>query len=465
MKMTIPELAAETPVVADSASGRDWFVELVRVARILTPQQLERAISLLPASAKTSQAVASAFMTSGLLTQFQCDRLLRGKSDGFYLGSHLILEPIGQGTSGRVYLARHRTMGRLVAIKLLHPESTPSAELRAAFQESTRAAAQLLHPHIVTAFDANQAKDRLYIVLEYVDGTTIQQLIERHGPLSIEQASEYVRQAANGLAFAHERGMLHGNLNPNNLLLGRSGAKSGPVRVDSTDQPTVKLLNLGFSRLKTLTPKGSTCALNHAIADSDYFAPEQLSSESPADLSADVFSLGCVLHFLLTGKIPQSNGAIHQFEDCLPIQSLRANIPSGLTELLSQMLAKQPESRPTAAAIAKSLEPYSGENSTVDFDSLGHSVLTTTTDTLSGLYQPSTNSPFAELGQLRSEQPNADCSIDSRTPLSMEKPRPKKRARGSVIPSGSVLALWCVVALVLLVTGWAIGLILKSVVR
>ena len=263
---------------------------------------------------------ARGLVTAGLLTRFQADRLLAGRTDGFLLGPYVILEQVGRGAMSRVYKAKHRTMNRPVAIKVLSSSLTRTAAEREWFQREVRAAGKLAHPNIVTAYDANELQDRFYLVLEFVDGPNLDSFVRQRGPLPVSDACEFVRQIATGLQHAHEKGMFHRDLKPQNLLVARP-TPSAPL--------TVKIADFGI-------PK----AIHGPTA---FTAPEQAGTTPvPADSRADLYSLGCVFYFLLTGRAP---GAFP-----VPIGQARPDVPSEVTAIIHCLLAKNPASRFASAA-------------------------------------------------------------------------------------------------------------------
>src|SRR5262249_45295053 len=151
--------------------------------------------------------------------RFQAERLLMGRTAGFLLGQYRVLEQIGKGGMGRVYKAEHRTMKRVVALKVLASTLLETERAVELFLHEVRAVAQLVHPNIVTAFDANAVDGRFYLVLEYVDGPNLDELVRRQGPLSAGLACDYIRQVANRLQCAHLLGMLHRDIKPANILV------------------------------------------------------------------------------------------------------------------------------------------------------------------------------------------------------------------------------------------------------
>jgi eukaryotic-like serine/threonine-protein kinase len=334
-----------TPTRTQLPPGVSAFLATLRAADLFPPTQLAR-VEAAVAHATAPDEAANELVASGLLTRFQADRLLAGKTDGYHLGPYLILEQIGRGTLGRVYRARHRTMNRTVAVKVIAAEHTRTAETRQAFQREVRAAAQLNHANIVTAYDANELAQRFYLVLEYIDGPNFEALVAERGPLPAAEACALVAQAAAGLAHAHERGMAHRDIKPTNLLVARP-SKTIP-------DAQVKIADFGIARL---SPSPAA----------DYVAPEQAHNRATADHRADLYSLGAVLYFLLAGRPPFAGGTDeakvqrHLWEEPAALESLRPDVPRALAALVHQMLAKYPERRPASAAeVAERLGAFAG---------------------------------------------------------------------------------------------------------
>ena len=338
-------IATDTPTLID----RDAFLTSLRASELLTEKQLARAVQSLPPFAGTARDVADHFFKFDLLTRFQIERLLSGRTDGFHIGPYLVLDYLGKSVTGRVYKARHRTMNRLVAIKILSLEQTATEEIRADIRAEARSAARLAHTNIVTLLDANQAGERMYFVKEYLDGGSLESLIRAHGPLSIRRASEFIRQAALGLQHAHEHGVSHGRLSPTAILVGRVGGKG------SDDKPLVKVSGFGLGRL----------GADHEEPDFEYRAPEQFADPDHAEPPADIYSLGCILHYLLAGQPPfpatraDEAALYHRHSSPQPLGYLRSEVPPPLANFVLHLLSKNPAARPTSAEeVARFLQCY-----------------------------------------------------------------------------------------------------------
>ncbi len=260
-----------------------------------------------------------------------------------------VLERLGAGGMGVVYRATHRVMNRAVALKVIHRRLSDRPDFVEQFRREVQAVALLAHPNIVTAHDADRAGDLHFLVMEQVEGITLDRLAERDGPLPIQLACECVRQTALGLQHAHERGMVHRDVKPGNIIL--------------TPTMTAKVLDFGLARLAADEVTAETASGSALLVGTpDYVAPEQARDPGAANASADVYGLGCTLYFLLTGQPPFPGGTVlqkllaHQDRPPQSATGLRPDVPRPLAGLIERMLAKNPAERPpTAAAVAEEL--------------------------------------------------------------------------------------------------------------
>jgi serine/threonine protein kinase len=211
---------------------------------------------------------------------------------------------IGKGGMGAVYKARHRMMERTVALKIINRELVRKPEAVDRFHREVKTAAQLSHPNIVTAYDAEQAGDVHFLVMEYVDGVDLSRTFKDRGALPIAEACDYVRQAAIGLQHAHERGMVHRDIKPHNLMVMADG--------------TVKILDFGLASLApeavsdddTVEARGDLTAAGAIMGTPDFISPEQADDARQADIRSDIYSLGATLYFLLSGRPPFAEGSV-----------------------------------------------------------------------------------------------------------------------------------------------------------
>jgi serine/threonine protein kinase len=354
------------------------LIAVLRTADLLDPEQLD-ALAARPARGNAA-SLAHDLVEDGILTDYQAKLLLEGQGQQLCLGVYRLQKMLGEGGMGQVFQAVQRRLNRLVAVKVLHPaliEGNPGALRR--FQREAQAAAGLSHPNIVVVYDADCSDGTYYIAMEFVDGTDLSRLVKQAGPLPIAQACEYIRQAALGLQHAHEAGLVHRDIKPHNLMLTfpapvGASVRSGVMRVPSrtpgatpaapsagasgrvASTGLVKLLDLGLCRVlaggshgeKSL---GTLTNENTIMGTPDYIAPEQARNPHAADIRSDLYSLGCTLYFLLSGRPPfQGDGAIekllmHQMEVAQPIEDVRPEVPRPLAALIRKLMAKRPDDR------------------------------------------------------------------------------------------------------------------------
>lgn len=373
---------------------RQTFLANLRQSGLVNGKQLNKVAPHLPPSNQGS-AIAQVMVDKGLLTKFQAELLLNGRSTGFHLGQYRILDYLGRGGMGRVFKAEHQTMNRVVAIKVLAPQMVKTPKVQQLFQREVRAAAQLVHPNIVTAFDANQAGDRCYLVMEYVDGPNMEDLVRQHGPLSIGMAAEFIRQVATGLQYAHEMGMVHRDIKPANLLVQRAAGNSPGANCQ------VKILDFGLARLQgcgaTKGPGGESIVSekNQVMGTPDYLSPEQARNLHNVDIRSDLYALGCTFYFLLTGKVPFPGGNTleklvrHSTDEAIPLEHIRKDVPRPLLALIRKLMAKDPKDRYQAPMeVALAVAPYAVQGPLPKLAGIGVSQATTNTPTGSGGWTP-----------------------------------------------------------------------------
>ena len=214
----------------------------------------------------------------------------KGKTKGLLLGNYKILDKLGQGGMGMVLKAEHQRMGRLVALKVLSPTVTKNADAVLRFQREVRAAAKLEHSNIVTAYDADEASGTHFLVMQFVDGRDLSQVVKQKGAMPFDKAVNCVLQAARGLEYAHSQGVVHRDIKPANLLLDRTG--------------TVKILDMGLARLDNASAgeQAELTGTGQIMGTIDYMAPEQALNTKDADARSDIYSLGITLWYLMTGR-------------------------------------------------------------------------------------------------------------------------------------------------------------------
>ena len=270
------------------------------------------------------------------------------------LRDYHLLEKLGEGGMGTVYKARHQRLKRLVALKVLPQDRTRDKRAVARFEREMEAVGKLEHANVVRALDAGEHDGTHYLVMEYVDGLDLSQVVKRCGPLKVADACELTRQAAAGLQSAHEHGLVHRDIKPSNLMLTAAGQ--------------VKVLDLGLALLAEQPGGNELTGACQMMGTADYCAPEQAGDSHKVDIRADIYSLGCTLYKLLTGYAPFSSGQygttmqklIAQMSQPVPaIRDRRTDLPEGLARILDRMLAKSPSARyPSPADVITAIEPF-----------------------------------------------------------------------------------------------------------
>lgn len=286
-----------------------------------------------------------------------------------------LTDRIGVGGMGIVFRARHRLMNRDVALKMINDELLKRPGVIERFGREVQAAAQLSHPNIVTSYDAEHAGDCHFLAMEYIDGRTLAEVVRDDGPLPVQEALHYIREAARGLQYAHEAGLIHRDVKPHNLMLtGDGGVKIldfglasliGAQRDADDDQARADAPRIdAVSDATGLTQTGTV------LGTVDYLAPEQCDDSRSVDARADIYSMGCTLYFLLAGRPPFSGTTIreklmaHRHDRPVPICELRADVPPEVEQLLERMMAKEPETRhQTATEIIEAINQVLPETS------------------------------------------------------------------------------------------------------
>jgi serine/threonine protein kinase len=331
------------------------FLDLVKKSGVMEDKRLEayvqkaRASGALPAE---PSKLAGLFVHDGLLTHFQAEQIMLGKWRRFTIGKYKVLERLGSGGMGSVYLCEHKLMRRRVAVKVLPTAKAADDACLQRFYREARAVAALDHPNIVHAYDIDQDENLHFLVMEYVDGSSLQDIIKRTGPMEVFRAAHYIRQAALGLEHAHAAGLVHRDIKPGNILVDRSGV--------------VKILDMGLARFfndedDVLTRKFDEKVLGTA----DYLSPEQAIDSHEVDIRTDIYSLGATFYYMLTGQTPFGEGTVtqkllwHQSRQPKPIASFRSDVPAGLMAVIDKMMAKEMSQRyQNPAAVVEALTPF-----------------------------------------------------------------------------------------------------------
>lgn len=319
----------------------DQFAAAVEANGLVPDEELRAAVEQLRSSGlRDVQELARTLVLSGKLTKYQAQQVYAGKGKELVFGQYVVLDRLGQGGMGQVFKAQHRVMQRVVALKVLSPAAMKSPDAVQRFRREVRAAARLNHPHIVTAFDADQAGGTHYLVMECVEGQDLESLCRQNGRLPIPEAISYTLQTATGLAYAHAQGVIHRDIKPHNLLLDKTG--------------TVKILDMGLARLLDGSDTASLEGLTQSgvvMGTVDYMAPEQAEDTHHADARADIYSLGCTLFRLLAGRTPYAGETVvaklmgHANKPVPALRDERGDVSQELSDVVQRMMAKRAEDR------------------------------------------------------------------------------------------------------------------------
>ncbi len=347
--------------MATPTSTSDFLI-LLRSSKLLAEDSLDRyLISLENLDSMTAIKLARKMLQDGLLTSFQADHLLKGRYKNFFIGKYKVLRPLGSGGMSQVFLCEHVVMRHWVALKLLHVSEGDDPSAISRFVREARAAASVNHPNVVRAHDFDQAEGKYhYIVMDYVDGVNLHDLVKKLGPLPPEQAANYISQTASGLQHISDCGLIHRDLKPSNLLLDRAGV--------------IRILDLGLVRFAQESGDDNitrNLGGHTIIGTADYLAPEQALQSESIDIRADIYSLGATFYFLLTGRAPFDDRTIaqkllgHQFQN----PDTPENVPEPILEVLRTMMRKSPEDRYTHPEdVVEALAPFLPETMTLPSD-------------------------------------------------------------------------------------------------
>ena len=402
------------------------LVELVRRSRLVDDQRLDEVIAAcmkryggqIP---EDPQQLAQMLIDANLVTQWHCDNLYKKKYKGFFLGKYKMLDLLGSGGMSSVYRAEHKLMRSERAIKVLPRKRVGHSSYLDRFQLEAEAIAKLDHRNIVRVYDVDNEGKTHYMVMELVRGPDLQASILEHGPLPISMAADYAAQSADGLAHAHDRGLIHRDVKPGNLLV--------------DDKGVVKILDLGLALFSDDERASLTLAHNeNVLGTADYLAPEQALNSHGVDSRADMYGLGCSLYFMLTGHPPFPDGTLaqriakHQSQTPDDVRVDRPNCPEPLAAICMKMMKKKADERyqtmtEAAKAIRNWLANYDSSDEITRFES-GRSVETP---------------GQSDSGALTAKSKSADSADQdsSRNPGQAAKPKQPRAAGAHATPGSS----------------------------
>jgi serine/threonine-protein kinase len=334
---------------------RDDFIRNLTESGLWSKPEIDQAVAdVAPSTAADGDALAKQLVAQGKLTFYQAEAIRDRKFSELVVGNYEVLDRLGAGGMGTVYKARHRRMKRVVALKILAKNLSNTPAFVQRFQREVEAVARLSHPHIVMAFDADEAEAGHFLVMEFVDGRDLATEVQERGALPIREAVNSALQAARAMEYAHGRGIVHRDIKPANLLRDVSGV--------------VKIADLGLARFSEALSQsqGSPAGLTQAggiLGTADFMPPEQALDSTSIDGRADIYSLGCSLYYLLTGQVPYTGATLMEVllkHRDAPIPSLMQHRPEVSPELdavYQRMIAKKSGERfPSMADVIQALE-------------------------------------------------------------------------------------------------------------
>lgn len=330
------------------------FLDMVRNSGVLEDKALDSFLQENSDLPDDPNLVADRLVQAGLMTPFQTQLLLKKKLQRLVInGKYKLLDQLGQGGMGAVFLCEHKIMRRRVAIKVL-PNAVakdPSAVER--FHREARACAALDHPNICRAHDVDQDGKMHFLVIEYIEGASLQATVAKEGPMDVKRAADCIRQAALGLQHAHESGLVHRDIKPANLLLDKKG--------------NVKILDMGLALFFQDNNDNITKDFDDAsvLGTADYLAPEQGIDSHKVDIRADIYALGLTFFFLLTRQSAYGEGTVtqkllwHQMKKPKSVREFRDDVPEEVEAIIAKMIAKKPGDRyQTPQEVADVLKPW-----------------------------------------------------------------------------------------------------------
>lgn len=341
------------------AATRSLFRDAALLSSLVTRADIDAAVALIQTDPDASPApltlipdsmLADKLVDMEVITRYQADQLLAGRNK-LNLGPYIITDWIAQGGMGQVFKAEHKMMGRESAVKVL-PLNKSTPEAIANFNREIRTQAQLDHPNLVRAYDAGHDGNVYYLVVEYVPGTDLRRLVRSQGPLSVQQAANIIMQAARGLDYAHQRGLIHRDVKPGNIL----------VRPDGV----AKVSDLGLAGFVDKAENDPRAG--KIVGTADYLSPEQILSPAEITPTSDIYSLGCTLYYAVCGKVPFPGGTPaskakrHLEETPWHPRRFAPDISEEFVELIADMMEKKPDDRAQSAAeVATRLEPWASD--------------------------------------------------------------------------------------------------------
>lgn len=330
------------------------FLELLKSSELLSEEQFGAAVQKLELDkVGTAEEAASRIVRSRLITPFQAERLLAGRSRGFFIDRYKILEILGVGGMGCIYVAEDIQSRQRVALKVLTTRHEVDSGMLARFRLEAKAGLRLNHPNVCRTLESGDTGAISFFAMEFVKGVSLHELIVLSGPIPWKQCCDFFMQAAAGLHHAHQRGLVHRDVKPANLLVDPEGQ--------------VKVVDFGLALLADSPDEEFSLQMifgHDCLGTADFIAPEQSLNSSSVDCRADVYGLGCTMYVALTGTFPfpyphtAQKLEAHRTKRARPIRELNPDVPESVQHVVEQMMRKRPEQRyQSCAEVAAALKP------------------------------------------------------------------------------------------------------------
>ena len=376
-------------------AGLDVFLDDLERSRLLGAEEIGEVLDAYgPFLDNDARPFARRLVKIGLLTRYQANKLLNHRTWGFFLGEYRILDRLGAGGMGKVYLARHERTEATVAIKVLPPKRAAEDEqavLR--FRREVELSRMLSHPNLAHTIEIGTLGDAHYMVMDYIRGDSLYDLVKGEGmgsgTLDVVECARYFVEILRGLHAAHEAGLVHRDIKPSNLMV--------------TPEGRGVILDLGLAR--AIADEGGLTQSNTIVGTVDYASPEQLADASSADRRSDLYSVGCSIHFAITGAPPFEGGDIvskifrHRMDDPRPLDRIRPEVPAAFAAIVVKAMAKLPKERhQDAEELSRDLQHWSGAGHGIDRGS--RTIVPPSGSSVDGLGDPDdlSNPPFLPEG-------------------------------------------------------------------
>jgi serine/threonine protein kinase len=346
-------------MVTSELGACEWFVWDLRRSGLIDRGQLDQLVGQFLGNAPRAEppALAEFLISQGILSPFQADRILQGKTQGLVLGPYVLVDTVGAGSMGQVYKATSKTDNQIYAVKVLPRRSMWNVRLA---RRQVRAFGQFSHPAVVPFVDVGTSGGQHYLVWPFVEGETLEARVEREGKLAPEFAAHVLTQIAQGLAAAHQHGLFHGLLKPSNISIG----SDGQARILDFGIGSLLVENEGESLVDTMS------TANTLTSGLDCSSPESIMEPTNRTQAGDQYSFGCVLYYCLAGRYPFADGTAvekmmaHQFKQPTALRELAVNVPEGLADLVERLMQKAPDKRfPGVEEVVEALQPFAGDPS------------------------------------------------------------------------------------------------------